>query len=196
MPAHVVADYRSIATVALPFLPSPKSRISLPHASQKMGIEMSWVSSDTFDAQHERYNSIRIFGEHAALPENRNKNAFRCVSNLLGGTSPAPNSGLGTSCRGPCARHGKEQQVVSCPPRRAPGSLSLCSVRPSVERQDLAGGGIPLPTPSPGRTPASIPATAPAQWSQPQVWGKAWPPQTQVWGSPRWPQAQVWGDAR
>ncbi len=196
MPAHVVADQRLNATVALPFPPSPKSRISLPHASQKIGVEMSQVSSDTFDAQHERYNSISNFGEHAGFPGDKNKKAFSCAIILVAGPNSAPDSGLGTSCRGPCARHGKEQQVVSCPPRRAPGRLSLCSVRPSVERQDLAGGGIPLPTPSPGRTPASIPATAPAQWSQPQVWGKAWLPQTQVWGSPRWPQTQVWGDAR
>jgi hypothetical protein len=196
VPAHVVADHRLNATVALPFPPSPENRISLPDASPKMGIEMSQVASDTFDAQHERYNSIPISGKHAAFPENGNKKAFSRVIKLLGGTSTAPDSGLGTSCRGPCTRHGKEQQVVSCPPRRAPGRLSLRSVRPSVERQDLAGGGIPLPAPSHGKTPASIPAAAPAQWSQPQVRGKAWPPQTQVWGTSRWPQTQVWGDAR
>ena len=172
MPAHVVADHRSIATVALPCPSSPKSRFSLPHASPKIGIELSRVSSNTFDAQHERYNSIPIFGENAAFPENGNKKAFCCVLNLLGGTTTSPDSGLGTSCRGPCARHGKEQQVVSCPPRFAPGRLSLRSVRPSVERRDLEGGHSPLPTPSQHK-PTFIHAPHPGPRAQTLVRGDA-----------------------
>jgi len=196
LPAYALVDCRQISTTCSRIFASRKIGILPSPVSPNLRLTRQPAFTNAFATVDERCDIVPALAWSSGFPEPEVRRTLRCFSNGLAEVNTAPDSGLGTSCRGPCARHEKEQQVVSCPPRRAPGRLSLRSVRPSVERQDLAGGDIPLPAPSPGRTLASIPVAALAQWSQTQVRGKAWPPQTQVWGTLRWPHTQVWGDAR
>lgn len=136
-----------------PFSASPNTRIS---PSPKMGAKMPQASFCASTVQDELRIFIPIFGEVRHFPENGDKKSHSCRISLLAHDTAYLGSCSPTSCRGPCARHGKEQQVVSCPPRRRrPGRLSLRSVRPSVERRDLVGGGNAPPTPSPSGTPGS-----------------------------------------
>lgn len=133
-----------------------------------------WPRAVLGSALSDRHIFIPIFGEIAILPKHGDKSTSSCIANHIGRLKPAAKSASGASCLGPCARHGKEQQVVSCPPRRRrTGRLSLRFVRPSVERHDLAGGGAPLPTPSPRCGSALLPARDAYQPPQPQVRGDA-----------------------
>lgn len=133
-----------------------------------------WPRAVLGSALSDRYIFIPIFGESAILPKNGDKSTLSCILNHIGRLKPAAESASGASCRGPCAWHGKEQQVVSCPPRRRrTDRLSLRSVRSSVERHDLAGGGAPLPTPSPRCGPASMPPRNAGQPLQSQDRGDA-----------------------
>ena len=112
------------------------------------------------------YISILTPGEIIRFPKMGNQRAFFHNYNDLGEREHAENSVSGTPCRGTCVQHGKGQQGVSCPPRFAPARLSLRSVRSSVERHALAGGGSPLPTPSHYRERSALPLPTRAQWSR------------------------------
>ena len=160
---------RIISRPADPFSTSPKTRISRCVHSPKMGIKMHRSSSGTPKNEFNRYIFIPIFGEQPHFPENPNNCHFCFTYRSIKVSTCCQKPASLSSCRGPCAQHGKEQQVVSCPPRRRrPGRLSLRSVRPSVERQDLAGAGIAPPTPSPSETPGSRQSTV-AGHAQPYV---------------------------
>lgn len=166
MPKHAFAVPCPFSKCCPSFSASPKTRIS---PSLKMGKRMPQASFGALAAQYERYNFIAVFGEVRHFPENGNKKYLSCEISLLADDTATLGSRSQIVCRGPCARHGKEQQVVSCPPRRRrPGRLSLRSVRLSVERQDLAGAGIAPPTPSPSGTPGSRQSAA-AKHAQPRV---------------------------
>ena len=147
-----------------------------------------WLRAAVGSALSDRYMFIPISGESAIFPKNGDKSTSSCILNHLGRLKPAAAAASGASCRGPCARHGKEQeqQVVSCPPRRRrKGRLSLRFVRPSVERQALVGGGAPLPTPSPRRGLAAMPPRNAHQ-----------PPQSQDRGNAHLLQPQVRGEVQ
>lgn len=136
-------------------LSSPSTRI-LP--SPKMGHKKSAAVFGVADAMNEPDISMPIFGKRLRFPEKGDKKSLRLYYKVLDHGTLVPGGGPATWCRGPCARHGKEQQVVSCPPRRwRPDRLSLRSVRSSVERHALAGGGAP---PTPSRDVTSAPASA------------------------------------
>lgn len=149
MPKHSLVIPGPISKCRLSYSASPKTRIS---PFPKMGTRMSQAPFGAFIVRNERYIFIRIFGDIRRFPENGDKRSLSFEIKLLADNAAA----FGSHSGGACARHGKEQQVVSCPPRRRrPGRLSLRSVRPSVERQDLVGGGIAPPTPSPSGAPGS-----------------------------------------
>lgn len=154
MPKHSFVVPCPISKCRLSYSASPKTRIS---PSPKMGTRMSQAPFGAFIVRNERCIFIRIFGDIRRFPENGDKRSLSFEIKLLADNAAA----LGSHSGGACARRGKEQQVVSCPPRRRrPGRLSLRSVRPSVERQDLAGAGIAPPTPSPSGTPGSSQSSA------------------------------------
>ncbi len=144
-----------IAPASPATLSSPRTH-SLP--SPIMDHKKSAAVFGVADAMNEPDISMPIFGKHLRFPEKGSKKSFRLYYKVLDHGTLVPGGGPATWCRGPCARHGKEQQVVSCPPRRwRPDRLSLRSVRSSVERHALAGGGAP---PTPSRDVTSAPASA------------------------------------
>lgn len=70
---------------------------------------------------------IPIFGEVRHFPENGDKKSLTHEINLLADDTAHLGSCSPTSCRGPCARHGKEQQVVSTAPKATgPSVAALC----------------------------------------------------------------------
>lgn len=152
------------------FPQSARERVTAPSPAILSSAEAKiWPSPKMGDK-----NSTTVFGVADALDgpdickpisveppgflKKGNKKSCRRYYNDLARAALAPSRDPATSCRGPCARHGKEQQVVSCPPRRwRPDRLSLHSVRSSVERHALAGGGA---SPTPSRDVTSAPASA------------------------------------
>ncbi len=133
-----------------------------PHARStpppEMGFKMSAAERSVADALNEADFFLPIFGQRLRFPKKGDKKSVRRYYNDLAQAALVPGGGSATLCRGPRARHGKEQQVVSCPPRRwRPDRLSLRSVRSSVERHALAGGDAP---PTPSRDKTSAPASA------------------------------------
>lgn len=173
VPARPFAENYRLPAPRFPSFSIPNTRILPRPISPKMGIKMYRVPPGGCKARKEGLIFTPIFGEASHFPEDADKWFLSFFVSHLGCHGNISVPFTGTLRRDPCARHGKVQQVVSCPPRFAPGRLSLRSVRPSVERRDLAGGGSPLPTPSPQHKPAFKHAPHPGPRPQTQFRGDA-----------------------